>query len=499
MSGIALESTAPVSSGHRAANRSKRAGFRGAIGLAWVALTWLLSAGTACTPSAAIPLQCRGAHVAAVHYHAPIALACAAPGPPSAVTRVGTPAKVFQLLGDEDRELSPPLATRNQTLTRAGVAGADLGYPVVLPDGRLMFLFADANPQDPDDPRRPRDADVVGWTEDASGQNADSGFDLQFYTDTDGKYLGLRVDGLFLCRNDGPSAAFTDGPTLYAFFNEGADNGEVDPRTQQANNYGFLARSADEGRTFHRLYELPSSEMVFIQPVTLADTSDGATASGLPWGGAPTEYFFGRRDDDAPILAAVQISQVEDPTTWQWWTGNDASGKPQWSSQDGAAKRVFCKESNATCPGNFSVSFVPGLGKWLMLTRCDAAPDPTGALPYISYRTADSAFGPWSPPLTYFSAENDGGYCHFMHRCCDAPGDSACVSACCDEDFTPPYDRAPDVAFGETNNAFPYGPYVLPTWDQWDAATRTATIYSLVSTGNPYTPQLLKTGLHLGP
>jgi hypothetical protein len=156
--------------------------------------------------------------------------------------------------------------------------------------------------------------------------------------------------------------------------------------------------------------------------------------------------------------------------------------------------RVFCPEPTAECPGNFSVSFVPGMGKWLMTLRCNPPGEPSGGDGFfVGYRVADSPLGSWSPLATYFSALTDGGYCAFMHRCCGGMGD--CARDCCDGDFTPLYDSPHAPAFGETGNAFPYGPFVVPSWSRWDPAVREATIFGLVSTSNPYTPQLLRTKL----
>ncbi len=44
-------------------------------------------------------------------------------------------------------------------------------------------------------------------------------------------------------------------------------------------------------------------------------------------------------------------------------------------------------------------------------------------------------------------------------------------------------------------DAFPYGAYLLHKYTSFDAATRTATIHYLMSTGNPYQVQLMRTTL----
>jgi hypothetical protein len=404
------------------------------------------------------------------------------------VTRLAPPTKIFQLLDDVDRQYAPPQPTRNRTAATVGLLGADEGYPVAH-KGRLFFFFTDALPLDPDDPLRPRDADVLAWTDDVAGSGADSGFDLSFFRDRDDKYEALRVDGHFLCRNDGPSAAFSDGSSLYGLFHQGAYDGRVDPRTVQKDEYGILVVSDDDGRTFRQLFELPSTELVYTQPAIVETSSVG----GLTWPDARTLLLFGRRGRLPPVVAAAPLARVADPSTWVWWTGSDAAGAPAWSSSDGDAHRLFCAPVGSICEGNFSLSFLSGMNKWLMIERCRPESDPARDGVTLAYRVADTPLRPWSESALYFSAKDEGGYCGFMHLCC--AGDGACARPCCDADVTPRYDAQTDAILGPMDNAFPYAPYVVAPWTRWEPTTRIATVYSLVSTGNPYTPQLLRTQL----
>jgi hypothetical protein len=461
-----------------------------AMGMAAVACgsrTSLWNQSAPAKDASAPTVECRGSDFPASDYDAGYAITACLPTSPSTVIRSTAPEKIFQVLGDVDRQ-SPPRPTRNQTVSRYGLIGADEGYSVEH-HGKLFFLMDDAIGLDPDDPLRPRNADVVAWTDDLTGSGADEGFDLQLYTDVDGKYLGLRVDGHFLCENDGPGSGVSDGPNLYAFFYENAHAGEIDPRTGQIIEYGFLGVSTDDARTFHRLYELPSSWMVYVQPVVVAT----ASLPRLPWSDDPTVLIFGRRTSEAPIVAAAPLDRLADPGAWVWWTG------AAFSPSDADSARAYCPGTSAdpVCLGNFSVSFVPGLGKWLMTLRCNPPREPSsGDGFYVGYRTADSPLGPWSPLAVYFSPRYDGGYCNYMHLCCSGGIDSGgCERSCCDDDYTPIYDSPHDPAFGVTGNAFPYGPFVIQGWDRWDPETGQATIYTLVSTSNPYSPQLLRTTL----
>jgi hypothetical protein len=431
---------------------------------------------------AVAPGECRGPHSPKGTF--PEANLSCASSVANDVARVAPPTKIFQLLGDLDRAPMPPVATRNRTESSVGLVGADEGYPV-LHDGKLLFFFADALAPDPDDPLRPRDADVVGWTTDTTGEGADNGFDLDFFRDADDRYAAMRVGGHFLCRNDSASAAFSDGTTLFGLFHRGAFDGEIDPRTGQRNEYGILAVSGDDGRSFPVAWELPSNELVDTQAAIVATS----TLPGVPWSDDKTVLVFGRRARSAPIVAAVPLARVTDTTTWAFWNGTG------FSQNDADAMRIFCDvDDGQICEGNFSVSSIAGAERWLFIERCRPKSDPDGTGSFLGYRVAKSPLGPWSERALFLSARDEGGYCGFMHECCG--GDGACARACCDANVTPVYD--PSEPFdGPTTNGFLYAPYVIAPWTRWDSTTRDATIYSLVSTGNPYTPQLLRTSLRV--
>jgi hypothetical protein len=51
------------------------------------------------------------------------------------------------------------------------------------------------------------------------------------------------------------------------------------------------------------------------------------------------------------------------------------------------------------------------------------------------------------------------------------------------------FDQLPPAIGG---NGFAYGAYLLNRYTRWDAATKTLTIYYLMSTGTPYQVQLMR-------
>lgn len=437
----------------------------GVVGIAW-------SCHRSESPSP-VTAECRGPHYAPASFQ-PKPLACALGGG-SPANRVAAD-RVFQIVGESDLGASPVTPTRNRTGSSVDLLGADLGFSVAH-HGKLLFLFADGMASNPDDPLRPRDADVVGFTSDVSGSGADSGFDLDFYRDVDGKYLALRVDDHFLCRNDGPSSAFSDGETLYGLFNVGEQTGEIDAHTGVATKYGFLAASNDDGRTFHRLFELPGTRNQYVQPMVV----DTSTVPGVDWPSAKTVLMWMRRDDTAPVLVAAPLDRITDPTSFRWWANGTTPNDATWVASEDEARRVYCPGAEH-CFGNFGVALLPGANQWLMTMRCQS-PDGAPWDSFVGYRLARSPLGPWSDMGKLYDAADDGGYCHFIHRSCSG-------ADCCDHDYLP-YDGD----FGPDQMGRVYGPFVVREWSRWNEATRTSTFFAVMSTSNPYTNVLMRFGL----
>jgi hypothetical protein len=389
-------------------------------------------------------------------------------GPPPGVTRVGSPQKVFQLLGDVDRQFDPPQPVPGQTLTRYGIVGADLGYPVPF-QGKTLFLFADV--VGTDDAVTDLYADAVGWTTSLSP----GPFSIDFFPAPVGSslpFLPLTVNGLILGGDDGPSSGFVYGDDLYGFMRVGSNVMAIDPVTGKAagSAKGFLAVSHDSGMTFSALFDLPSP-MVATQPAVVATSS----VPGVGWSAPQTLLVWGHLVG-APVLAAAPFAGLADPrwsSTWRWWTGSG------WSSQPEDASGIYAPDDG--CVANFGLSYVAGLDKWLLAMRC---PGPAKST-VLRFRVADSALGPWSERQVWFDPAADQGYCHFIHQPCGGG------VPCCDQDFTG------YSGFTETLLGYPYGPYLLPQLGTWDPSSSTATIYSLMSTFNPYTPVLMQTRLQV--
>jgi hypothetical protein len=396
-------------------------------------------------------------------------------GAPS-VVRGGVPEKLFQLIGDLDRETTPPTPTPLRTESSVGLVGTDLGFPV-LHKNRLYLIFGDALPRPPFDPtRRTPDADVIGFIELGSGAPAPptraGGLDLRFFLDDDGQYAPVRLDGASLAGNEVPYSGFSDGALFYTTFYVGAAPGR-----------SVIGVSRDDGRTFDKLVDVPTDRAGFVVPKLVATADVPGLAGAISDPKSVLFWARPRQQEGEPLFAfAAPFGTLEDPSTWRYF-----AGAGRWSSNVADAPGMFTRTGGEKCRGPFWVDFIPGLEKWVLIERC---------LPHhFAFRVADERLGPWSEPQVLYDSEADGGLCRFMHKLCDpAVTDKTAPTACCDADYQPEL----YCKFGpNAGDVRPYGPGVLEPYGSFDPATKTATIYFLMSVNNPYTVMVMKGTLRL--
>ncbi len=355
----------------------------------------------------------------------------------------GSTHKICQLTGDLDRQTGQP--TVNLTQARYGIFGMDLGFSF-LHDGRTWFLFGDTIGV--------HGGDSIAYTTDANPEDC---LDLTFVTGSDGRYLPPTVPGITLGGFEVPAGGFSANGNIYVFFTTDHTEAKVMGRS-------VLARSDDGAQTFTNLYDVSTDKFINIVPVIV----DAAAIPGLPESAGQGLLAFGsgnyRRSN--PSLAYVPLGSVEQRSAWLFYAGQ-VSGAPTWSADESAAAPLF----DHRCVGEFSVSWMADLGKWVMFYNC---PLPRG----INMRSADAPWGPWSDSEVIFQPWDDGGYCNFMHvsyqdRNCDSVQDP-----------------------GRDNEyAGEYGPYIIPSLAKsHDGVT---TVYFVMSTWNPYAVMLMKTDLRL--
>ncbi len=366
----------------------------------------------------------------------------------------GSTHKICQLTGDLDRQTGQP--TGNLTQTRYGIFGTDLGFSF-LHDGRTWFLFGDTVGV--------HGGDSIAYTQDTNPKDC---LDLTFVTGADGRYLPPTVPGITLGAFEVPAGGFSANGAMYVFFTTDHSEANVMGRS-------VLARSDDGAHTFTKLYDVSTDKFINIVPVIV----DNASIPGLPESTGQGLLAFGsgtyRRSD--PYLAYVPLGSVEQRSAWLFYAGLDpVTGAPIWSADESAAVALF----DHRCVGEFSVSWMADLGKWVMFYNCIL---PRG----INMRSADAPWGPWSDGEVIFQPWDDGGYCNFMHvsysdRNCDSVQDP-----------------------GRDNEyAGEYGPYIIPSLATTHPSTGSGqagvtTVYFMLSTWNPYAVMLMKTDLRLEP
>jgi hypothetical protein len=408
----------------------------------------------------------------------PLANASGAP----TVVRASVPEKLFQLVGDLDREFAPAAPTPLRTESSVGLVGTDLGYAVIHKN-RMYLLFGDALPRAPfDAKKRTPDADVIGFVDLSRGTPApptrDGGIDLQFFTDTDGQYVPVRLDGATLGINQVPTSGFSDGVHFFAFFYVDANPGR-----------SILGVSDDDAKTFRTLTLVPADRMGFIVPQLVSTTDVPALSKSIADARSVLMYARPRTQENETLFAAAApLSTLADTTTWRYYAPR-RDGTPAWSEDVADARGIFTRDADDKCRGPFWLDRIPGLDKWVLLERCLPAK--------ITFRVADDRLGPWSAAQTLYDRDADGGLCKFMHKLCDpSVTDERAPNACCDADYQPQL----YCKFGPNQgDVRPYGPNVLLPYGSWDEATSTATIYFLMSVLNPYSPMVMKGTLRLSP
>jgi hypothetical protein len=375
---------------------------------------------------------------------------------PRVVHMPGSTHKVCQLTGEQDREWQQP--TVNQTESRFGLIGTDLGVPVEH-DGRIYFLFGDSWTTHPDDRYRPRDGDSIAYTDSREPEQC---LPLQFIIAPDGCYLSPSVPDIQLGAFEVPTGGFSARGRMYVFFTTDATFDGGVARMGRS----VLAVTADGARTFTYCYDVSRDKFINVAPVVISNHD----IPGLPQldGQGILLWASGRYRASDPYLAYLPMTGVDDRGELRYFAGIVAgSDRPAWSAREEHAVPLF----SHPCIGELSVSWNLFLGKWLMLYNCR---EPRG----INFRTADKPWGPWSEAAVLFDPWGDGGYCHFMHTSWEFRN--------CDSVHDPGREREWG---GE------YGPYVISPYTVGTSGI--STIYFVMSTWNPYNTMLMRSTLRV--
>jgi len=406
----------------------------------------------------------------------------------------GLSEKICQLSGDRDWATSAE--TTAKTEVSFGMVGTDLGYPVEH-NGSMALLFGDTRRTDrPDheDASFPPD-DAVGWVTTRRPPTERRCTDMTINHSADHHVVAPVVgppaikQGLF----NVPSGGVSSDGWLYAFFwtdHCSGVPGQPCPESDDLSNIGkgVMARSSDAGLTFGSVVPMPSD-------FAYSTAVDSKAAVGLPDEQRFGVYVFGvpnyRRS--VPYLAYAPPGATGDPKAWLFFVGRKADGQPMWVTRDAWEARpgharppghpeLFDATDNHRCVGEFSVTWNTPLNTWLMLYNCQLS----GAAQVILARVAPAPWGPWSGASVLLNASRDGSWCHLLWQ---VPG----TGNGCDTRTNEWKD-----ATGRQDGDF-YAPFVMERYSTsiktYLPFRRSASVYWLLSTWNPYQVIVMNTTL----
>ncbi len=433
------------------------------------------------------------------------------------IERIGAPEKVCMLTGDTDWESGKPTAAR--TYANFGLDAADLGYPIEH-KGKLILMFGDSWPtiQKPgtlaEDP--PNDAvgivtrtqaptsaaclgmqiqDVVGQTMTIEGKGAP----LKIYAPATVTGPQKIEQGYF----DVPTGGVSVGGALYGFFwtdhcakghavGPGPDplarpknKDEHCPEDNALNSIGrgVMARSDDNGRTFHNAADLPPG---FVYTIAVNEAAE----KGAPESKDSLVYILGapRYRASVPYLAEARVADFAKPAAWRFYAGPGSDGQPKWVDAKAWAanysvtapqgwhpppgtQQIFSAEGGKeACVGEASLTWNKALNKWLFFYNCHG----------IEARVADQVWGPWSAPATILDPAKDDVSCKLVMS------PKGCGAR---RDFWPSRRTDAKTVVG---GGF-YAPFVLNRYTT--GSTDNAVVYWLVSTWNPYEVSVMRSSI----
>ena len=375
-------------------------------------------------------------------------LVLAAGSPPRALspTRVtlipGSTTKIEQLIGDLDKQRQTP--TANQTVTRYGIEGTDLGYSFEH-KGQVLFLFGDTLG------RGGGDAIGSSRTTDAA-----QGMHLDFLTNSDGRYLKVQPSGIDMKGGEVPVSGISlDGKAYVVIKTNHSQDSPTDVTV--------LTLFDESRRTFkvlRTISRLPDGKVI---KMSMHDEPEAIP--GLPPGGPYVlVWSSGVYRASHAYLSIVPKAAFESGKGTRYFAGFARDQQPTWSDRESDAKPIV---EHPTI-GDISVTWASALHMWMMTYD---SRDPRG----IVFRYSPTPWGPWSDAQIVFNNARDGrGFIHQAGRQDGLVG--------------------PVIGQGRGNpNAVAggaYAPYVVERFTRLDGDR--LSLYYLMSTWNPYVVVLMR-------
>jgi hypothetical protein len=378
--------------------------------------------------------------------------------------------KIVQLTGEFDRQgwngVGTPPRAHNQTETRFGIRGTDLGSSFVH-KGRTYFLFGDTwrVNQSKDE----INLDSIAFTTDI---RPDDGLDLVFLNRPP-----IVSPPIPQREFDVPLDGVSDGQSMFVFFS--TDHFQVEDHDLMGRS--ILARSHDDGLTFEMLYSFSSSKFINVSVERLSLEREEARLVGVSNPDVLCIWGSGRYRSSDVYLVILPMAELATGRGRRFYAGR--GGSHVWSNDENDATPLFC----AGCVGELSARWNPILGRFLLMYNGDS---PGGIVLHV----AQKPWGPWTkkPGMVFdpfFRAPGldptdpclGDGYGKFLHVSWD-------VKRC---------DHLQDDMFGSARDnewGGVYGPYQIANMSKGSPG-KEAQIYFAMSTWNPYQAVLMTTRL----
>jgi hypothetical protein len=362
-------------------------------------------------------------------------------------------AKLEQLIGDQDKERHQP--TPNQTLTRYGIGGAELGYSFEH-QAHAYFLFGDTVG------RLGHWPDTMATTD---STDPERGVPLDFPT-VSGQYLTISPAGVSMGLSELPVSGISLNGQIYVAISTNFTKGREEERSVLTK---FIPPATFQ--PLRTIAQLPGGRLV-----RMSMHIEPAAIPGMPPGG-PFVLMWGTghyRESDA-YLSIVPAAQFESGKGTLYFAGLDSANKPKWSETESDALPIV-KEGSL---GDLSVTWCKDLGLWLM-TYDLRRPDPG-----IMFSYARTPWGPWSDPQLLFNMVRDGALGKFIHNSFSRR----------DDGLAGPIPGPRVQADPASIHGGAFAPYVVERWTKVKGSE--LNLYYVMSTFNPDVVVLMKSRLQV--
>jgi hypothetical protein len=292
--------------------------------------------------------------------------------------------------------------------------------------------------------------------------------------------------GIQLLRNDTPTGAFSYSGKVYVFF------AWHDLSRPERPFHSSLASSPDPGQPapFEWLAHI-SPKFSQVAPLVITNR----VVADLPSTNGDGLILFGQGatpDGHGGVFLAwvpLQLGRDPDLSKIRYYTIR-RNPSQRWTTNGADAMPLFKTRWSWS---SLSVGRIAEIDRWILLYQRTARPEAPeeSIVARFAGTPPDFLDSTEAGEITIFTPAQDGAYRiasgdgkvlnrGFMHRERSPSPDGL--------------ERLPPTIGG---NGFAYGAYLLNRYTRWDAATRTFTIYYVMSTGTPYQVQLMRSQLRI--